>query len=503
MVGGLKPTEAGGGNQTQSLSLKTKDKKNYSLRSVNKTLGKVIPKEFHGTFIEDLVNDKVSMSHPYAAGTIPVLAEAAKIYHTNPVYVYLPKQPALDTFNKKFGNETYLFEQKVDDDWRDADHLGNFENYNSTEKVMEKMLEDNDHQVDQKRFIKSRLFDMFINDWDRHEDQWEWGPREKDDVKTYHVVPKDRDQAFFKYDGVLLKLLFGVSGIDYMQSFQNDLKDVTTFNYEQRNLDRFFANEMTLADWQNAAKELQQQITDNVIESALKKLPAEIHAVSIPPITSKLKSRRGHLVQWATTYYNFLAKEVDIPGSEAKEHFSVKKLNDHETLVNIFKINKEGKESNTPYYSRTFRKGETDEIRLYGISGNDKYTVEGNENKIKPRIIGGIEKDSINIAGKGKIHIYDNPGNVVNSNGQARVHISKDTSTNAYKYKSFLYDKKGISPVLSYSNEDRLFVGLGYKMLRHKWRKEPFASKQSLSGNYSISQRLSATGILICLVAMM
>ncbi|HEX8332016.1 MAG TPA: BamA/TamA family outer membrane protein, partial [Segetibacter sp.] len=84
---------------------------------------------------------------------------------------------------------------------------------------------------------------------------------------------------------------------------------------------------------------------------------------------------------------------------------------------------------------------------------------------------------------------YDNPGNVVNSKGQTRLHISEDTSINSYKYKSFLYSKKGISPVLSYSNEDRLFIGLGYKMLQQKWRKEPFASKQSLSGNYSITQK--------------
>jgi hypothetical protein len=246
---------------------------------------------------------------------------------------------------------------------------------------------------------------------------------------------------------------------------------------------------MTLADWQNAARELQQQISDNVIESALKKLPVEIQPISIPPIASKLKARRGHLLDWATTYYNFIAKEVDIPGSEAKEHFSVQKVSDQETLVNVFKINKEGKESTTPYYSRTFKKAETDEIRLYGISGNDKYSVSGNENKIKLRIIGGIEKDSINITGNGKIHLYDNPGNVVTSNGQTRLHVSEDTSINSFRYKSFLYDKKGISPVLSFSNEDRLFVGLGYKLLQHKWRKEPFASKQSLSANYSISQR--------------
>lgn len=488
LIGGLKPTKAGGGNQTQSLTLENKDGKEYTLRSVNKTLGKVIPKEFHGTFIEALVNDKVSMSHPYAAGTVPVLADAAKVFHTNPTYVYLPKQAALDTFNKKFGGEFYLFEQKVDDDWRDQDHLGNYENYTSTEKLLEKMREDNDHQVDQKSFIRARLFDMFINDWDRHEEQWEWGKREKDDIKLYTAVPKDRDQAYFKYDGVLLKLLFGVSGLSYMQSFQKQMKSVNDFNYEQRNLDRYFANQMTLSDWQNAATEIQTGITDNVIDKALKQLPREIHDISIPEISTKLKARRDDMVKYATTYYNFLAKEVDIPGSEAKEHFVVKKLNEGETSVDIFKINKEGKQSSDPYYSRTFKSGETDEIRLYGILGNDVYTVSGAKNDINIRLIGGVEKDSMDIAGTGKIHVYDNPGNVISGNN-TRLHLSEDTTINSYKYGSYLYEKSGISPILMYSNEDRLFVGLGYKWLTHKWRKTPFASKQSIGVNYSISQR--------------
>ena len=279
LVGGLKPTKAGGGNQTQSLQLETKAEKAYSLRSVNKTLGKVIPKEFHGTFIEALVNDKVSMSHPYAAATVPVMANSIGVYHAKPSYVYVPKQPALDTFNKKFGNETYLFEQRISGDWKDADNLGNFTKFYNTTELMDKMREDNDHQVDQKAFIKARLFDMLINDWDRHEAQWEWGVVETGDMKIYKPVPKDRDQAFFKYDGVLLKLLFSVSGINYMQPFAKDLKDVNNFNFEERNLDRYLTNQMTLADWKNAAKEIQQGLTDNIIETALKQLPAEIHSI--------------------------------------------------------------------------------------------------------------------------------------------------------------------------------------------------------------------------------
>jgi hypothetical protein len=312
----------------------------------------------------------------------------------------------------------------------------------------------------------------------------------KDDKKLYVPVPQDRDQAFFKFNGVLLKALIGASGLSYFQPFGNDVKDIKTFNYEERNLDRFFANEMNLENWQSTAKEMQQALTDAVIETAVKQMPPEVYAVSGAKTAATLKARRGNLVKWATNYYNFIAKEVDVTGSEKQEHFEVKRLNDQETQVNIYKISKEGKQESTPLYSRTFKAGETREVRLYGIKGNDKYTVSGIErNPIKVRLIGGTDKDVMSFTGNGKVQVYDNNGNDIQGSGRRKLHISDDTAINRFEYKSFLYSKSGISPVLSFTNEDRLVVGLGYKILKTKWRKEPFAARHSLSMNYSLSQK--------------
>lgn len=489
--GGLKPTKAGGGNQTKSLQLETKTGKEYALRTVNKTLGKVLPKAFLNTFIENLVNDKVSMSHPYAAGTVPLLAKSAKVYHTYPQYFYLPQQPGLDTFNKAFANKMYLFEQKVDGDWKEAANLGKFSDYKGTDKVLENRLEDNDTEIDQKQFIRSRIFDWFINDWDRHEDQWEWGVIEgKDDRKLYIPVPQDRDQAYFKFNGALLKPLIAVSGIKYFQPFKKDLEDIKTFNYEERNLDRFFANEMSLSDWQSIARNMQQSITDGVIEAAIKQFPPEIYAISGRQVINTLKARRGKLEKWATAYYNFIAKEVDVTGSEKREHFEVKRLADNKTEVNIYKISKDGKQDSKPFYSRTFNAKETNEIRLYGLSGNDTYTVSGDErNTTQLRLIGGNERDSMTIAGRGKVHIYDNNDNSLQLTTPARLHLSGDSAIHAFEYKSFRYSKSGISPTIFYTNEDRLFVGLAYNLLRQGWRKKPFAAEQKINLNYSLSQQ--------------
>ena len=99
----------------------------------------------------------------------------AGIYHTQPTLVYLPQQKALDTFNARFGNDLYLLEQKPEGDWREADNLGNFKIFLSTEEVLEKLQQNNTYTTDQHALARARLLDMRIGDWDRHEGNGSWG----------------------------------------------------------------------------------------------------------------------------------------------------------------------------------------------------------------------------------------------------------------------------------------------------------------------------------------
>lgn len=498
-MGGLVAYKAGGGHQTKSLHVKTIAGKEYALRSVDKRLGKVLPEILHNTFAEDIVNDEVSMSHPYGAASVPVMAQSAGIYHTLPQYVYLPDQPRLDTFNNEFGNKLYLFEQRLSGNWHNAANLGNFKDFIDTYELLDNLYKDNHYQVDQPLFVKCRLFDMFIGDWDRHEDQWEWGLLETKDKKIYQPVPQDRDQVYFKYDGKLLKFLISVSGLKYFQAFDYTLPDVKTFNYEQRNLDRFFTNQMTLSDWQRAAKELQQSLTDEVIETSLKQLPPEIFAISGNETIAKLKSRRDHLQEYATTYYRFIAKEVDVVGSKDDEAFEVSRLNDKETALKVYRIVKQAREQ-VPYYSRIFRTDETKEVRVYGLSGKDTYTIDGDVSRgINIRIIGGDEKDSIIDrsdvkSAKTKTQVYDDADNTFATSKETKLHLSSDTGVHSFRYFNYLYDKKGVGPAFFYNYEDRLFAGINAKIIHHAWRRTPFAYRHDLALNYSISQHaVSAT----------
>lgn len=499
LAGGLTPYEAGGGRQSKSLRLRDADGREYVLRSIDKTFGKALPEIVRGTFIEAIVDDQVSIAHPYSAVTIPAMAEAAKILHTNPQIFYLPKQTRLGEYNDAYGDDLYLFEQRPDGNWDNAANFANSTNIISTEKLLARLQKDNDEKIDQELYVRSRIFDFFIGDWGRHEDQWRWAAFKQDGKTIYKPIPRDRDQAYTKFDGLLLGL-FKSMAAEHLQSFGAGIKDINTFNFPSRHLDRRLANEVTQAQWMAQARDLQQLLTDEVIESSVKQLPPEVFPISGNQIISNLKSRRDKLVEYARKYYLFLAKEVDIPGSMDNEMFEVKRMSDGLTTVNIYKITNEGKTKKQPFYSRQFYNNETNEIRLYGLAAADKYEVTGKADKgIRVRLIGGPDKDEYNDASavKGSSHktkIYDNPGNDIIKSSETKLHISTDSSINAYKYDDFRYTKKGIRPILFYSNEDHIFGGIQYGITKFKWRKEPFASNQKINVKYSFTEKaFSAT----------
>jgi hypothetical protein len=82
--------------------------------------------------------------------------------------------------------------------------------------------------------LNRRLFDILIGDWDRHEDQWRWGEFEKENGVLYRPIPRDRDQAFTKFDGLIPKMITKV--LPDIQSFESKIGDPAELSIAARNL---------------------------------------------------------------------------------------------------------------------------------------------------------------------------------------------------------------------------------------------------------------------------
>ncbi len=484
----LKIVQRGGGMQTLSLRLENSKGRQWTLRSIEKYPEKAIPEAFRETFAKDIVQDQISAAHPYGALVVPYLADAAGIYHTNPNVVWLADDPRLGEYRKTFANRLMMFEERPSGNAKDLDFFGNADDIESTFKVIEKLARDNDNYVDQQFVLRNRLFDLWIGDWDRHDDQWRWAEFDKKGGKMYRPIPRDRDQAFFVNEGRIPKMASRKWALPKLQGFDYDLKWPAGFMFNARYFDRSFLSSRSREDWVREARELQSVLTDDVIESAIKKWPPEIFALHGEEIIKKLKARREKLVEYGLNHYEFLSRAVNVVGSNKHELFDVRYLDNGDTEVTVYKIKKDG-ERDKQIFKRKFVRGETQEIRLYGLDGDDAFKFEGSAKKaVKVRVIGGRGDDKLISHAKSKPVVYDKPQGVdVAAGSKIRDRRSSDPDVNTYDRKEFQYDMLAPLVIGNYNVDDGIFIGGGFLSTTHGFRKDPFKVRHLVLGSYAIN----------------
>lgn len=491
--GGLTPVELGGGRQTKSLHLKDPTGRRYVLRTVNKTYTGALPEIARGTFVEKIANDQVATNHPYAALSVPMMASAAGIFHTNPMLVFVTPSERLGEYNKLFANTLCLLEERPDKTQTGQESFGHPVDIESSEKMVKEVTEDNDRLVDQNFYLKTRLFDIFLGDWGRHIDNWRWAEFDSGNKTFYKPVPKDRDQAYAKFEGFLLNTIKMATGLKQLQSFSDHIKNIAWYNYPAMEIDRRFTNGLERKAWIDSARAIQRYLADEVIVAAVHQMPAPVVALSGQEIISNLKKRRDDLVKYAEQYYSFLSRKVDIPGSSKNEAFIIKRLNNDSTIIAVYKVNKKGQKDSSPIYQRTFLNKETSEIRLYGINGNDSYNLTGQVEKgITIRLIGGPGKDTIvdhsRVNGSShKTRYYDNKLNKLTASFETKVRINDTTYVYPFD-EDYQYDSRGYSVFPGLSPYYRFYIGVGFKEVVHGWREKPFKKRLRYGINYSISE---------------
>ncbi|WP_066627243.1 metallophosphoesterase family protein [Labilibacter marinus] len=479
--GGLTPIKKGGGQQTISLRMQGGDGYQYSLRGVRKNSMFLIERNLRGTIAQDVIYDGMAGSHPYAAVTIPKLSKAADIYYAQPTLVYVPKDSVLGTYMEEFGGMFCLLEERPDNDMSAWDNFGNSKKVLSYSDAIEDMQTHHKHVVDKDYMVRARLFDILIGDWDRHDDQWRWATFKEDGKTIYRAIPRDRDQAFFQYDGALLSISNRKWLLRKFQPFRNEVRDMAGLGFNARFFDRAFLTEASLNDWLIQANYIKNNVTDEVIEEAIRELPQAGFEVNGEYIISTLKARRDQMEQFAKEYYQILSKTVSIHGTLDDDYIDVIRKEDGSVSVNMYPRKKGKRVKKKQFFSRTFNINETNEIRIYGLEGSDEYRIKGEVSKsIKVRIIAGEDKDKIvdesKVSGLRKYTlVYDDKGkSAITTSNETKV--KKLSSKKAYDYdrKDFKYNH--LMPLIStgYNKDDGFYLGPGFKYIRYGFKKEPY-----------------------------
>ncbi|GAB4021816.1 metallophosphoesterase [Spirosoma koreense] len=486
--GGFKILQRGGGQQTKSLRLADASGREWVLRTIQKDPAKAVPAYLRQTVASDILQDEISAAYPYAPLSVPVLATASGVPHANPAILYVPDDPALGLYQTDFGNTVCLLEERNPADNKSV----------STPKVLDALEDDNDNQVDQRAALRARLLDLFMGDWDRHEDQWRWGSHKTKSGKSYYPIPRDRDQVFFRTGGILPAIAALPWLQPKLQGFRSKRPNVDGFMYNGRYFDRLFLTGLSQQDWQKEIDAFNATMTDDVLKKAVGQLPDTIRQLSGRRILETLQARRGWLAEEAMTYYRFLAKTVDIPGSDKTESFQVDYLNKDHVAVSVFKITKEGKPAQRLYY-RVFDASETAEIRLYGRKGDDQFQIGGTPvDGLRIRLIGGRGADTYTVDTQhphpNRTLIYDQSteANVFPKPGLARLHTATDKSVNQYDPHAFKYDRLAPIGTIGYNLDDGVLLGVGLQWTKQGFRKAPYKFMNRLLISHSLATDATA-----------
>lgn len=494
LFGGLKPKRAGGGHQSRSLQLIDKDGKEYVMRALEKSATRFlqsvafkdqfVENDFEDTYAENFLFDFYTTAHPYTPFAVGNLADEIGVAHTNPELYYIPKHKALKGFNTDFGDELYMVEERPTDSQINVKSFGQPTAIIGTDDLLKNLHKDEKYAVDENAYIRARLFDMLIGDWDRHQDQWRWGEHKVGAKIVYKPIPRDRDQAFSKFDGTLLSLLMNMPALRHMQTFDEEIKNVKWLNREPYPLDLAFLKTASEDEWLAQAKYIQENLSDTDIDNAFLNLPKEIQDETIESIKYKLKARKTQLQRYAFEYYNVLQKTVLIVGTDKKDKFVIHHTAKNQLTIDVYRLKKEGDEL---LYAKDFTAEKTKNIWIYGLDDEDVFEVKGkSKSSINIRLIGGQNNDSYIVENGERTTIFDfkSKENTYTLDSKAKTALTDEYETNLYDYTKPKYNAFAGLPFGGYNPDDGVKLGFIANYTVNNFKQNPYTQKHILKANY-------------------
>lgn len=495
--GGVRPIKRGGGSQTVTLRLAAEDGREYTMRSLDKnpraTVGVRLSRS---SVVQRLVEDGFTAAHPVGALPVTGLAAAAGLNHTNPAVYYVPAQRRLGRYNERFAGKTYLVEERPDDeDWRSYEDFGRPQDIRSTRQALATLREKPDYVIDYRAVTRARLFDLLIGDWDRHDDQWRWVPERRPDGRTHFVpIPRDRDQAFSHYDGLLLGLGRRIVGdISPLRPFRANPRRVAASTRGARFFDATFLAGADRLMMQTEAWSLRAALTDSVIERSFREAwPAELMELHGREIIRKLKGRRDRLPRIAADFYDMRAETVEVAGTDRDNEFRIRLAADGTLGINVY-----DSRDTEPFFTRTFLPEETEEVILYALEGNDRFSFTGaGGGRIRLRLVGGPGRDSVVYAPGAapmpvrRARFYDYPASAEYSWLAVEGLMDRRSPQAQYNTYSRLSENKDLDflrllPVLGLNPDNGLLIGAVAAWTTYGFKKNPFATRQAINGRYA------------------
>ena len=393
---------------TQTLHLTGADGRRYVFRSVEKVTRQALAEEFWGTPVEAIMRDQLCSFHPSGAPVVARLLEAVGVLHPEPTLVVVPDDPRLGEFRQEFAGMLVLFEERPDDLPNGEEGFAGSRQISQTDDLFDELENHPLDRVDLRELLKARLVDLLVGDRDRSNNNFLWARFDEEGGGHYgRPVPRDRDQAFVRFDGLIKTL--GRAYDPRLVSFGEDYPNIAGLTRNAWDIDRNLLVGLGREEWDSLVAEVQTSVTDGIIEEAVERLPAAHYALVGAEFEKSLKRRRDNLPAAAEELYQIVFREADIHGTDEDEVAVIAGTESGSLSVSIRSRGPGADASPTPHFQRQFTPGETRELRVYMHGGDDQILLQGSSDPAIPvRIIGGGGEDRLTgSAGEARVFFYD------------------------------------------------------------------------------------------------
>ena len=367
--GGLTPTGTGGGKQTLSLRFKGNDGRPYTFRALNKNPAETLPEDLQDSYAKTLFQDQISSSFPTGHLIVPPLLDSVGVLNSKPRLVVLPDSPLLGEWRDTFAGQIGMMEEWPNEGPENTPGFAGATDIISTEELWERLKSDSKERIAAEEYLRVRLIDLLVGDWDRHRGQLRWANLGEGTPPSWRPIPEDRDQAFARYDGLILS--FARASAPQLVKFGDDYSGILGASWNGRDVDRVFLTGLSRERWQQVAKEVQGRLTDELIHHSVSRLPQRHYDLMGAELIADLKARRDAMLKIADRFYEHLATEVDIKGTDDPEYWSVIR-HDGSIEVTVWPTGAED-----ALFYRRFSDNETNDVRLFLAGGNDEVSITG------------------------------------------------------------------------------------------------------------------------------
>jgi hypothetical protein len=495
LYGGLSVMRKGGGHQTNSLRLQSKDGRQFAMRSAKKSALRFIQyfifkthyleADVEDTYFIQLLQDYWTTANPYGSLTIGDMSDALQIYHANTELYYIPKQKVLAGYNLDFGDKLYFIEERLTDGHKSVASLGGTNKIESTTDLLSELRRKDKIAINEGLYIRTRLFDNIIGDWDRHADQWKWAVQEQENgIDLYEPIPRDRDQVYSDFDGFMLGALTTLNPpLRFMQRYDGTYNFTKWFNDAGDDVDLAVLINHTQEDWLREARFIKENLTEEVIDKAFANFPKEVDQLKVARTKKALLERLGGVEENAVDMYEYLRSCVLITGTDKDDYFEITRKPNGITNVRIFRI-KKGEKADK-FWDVDYDKSITNELWIYGLDDKDIFEVNGKGDRyVKIKIIGGQNNDTYIINNKRNIRVFDQKSKPNTFKTSVAKVLSDDYDLNTYYFKKNRRDMTQIVPIFRFDPDNGFGLGAAFTYTKNALRRNPFTAKHSFSAVY-------------------